>query len=370
MKHLSLARAVTIGAAFALFGVSQQAAAEGTDAGTVIGNTVTVDYQVNGLAQDTLSEDAPTFVVDRIVTFTVEEADGARTNVTPNESGAATVFTITNTSNAPLDFSLVASDLAVGTDVDGDATEFQASPFTIVVDNTATGGTATDDFVDNLAEGASITVTVLADIPVTAIDGQLAGLSLTATPRDAGTNATAANAGSLSPTVLTTDTTNTVDGIETVLDTANIQDTDVDGYFVTAANLAITKDATVISDPINGTTDPFAIPGAVIEYAIVLTNSGAQDAENISISDTLTPELLFETADLPSGSGNVSITVGATTTYCTADVGDATVADGCTFDGTDELTIAGSDSSGGTVPLTVSAGDTVTIRFRATIDPS
>lgn len=40
------------------------------------------------------------------------------------------------------------------------------------------------------------------------------------------------------------------------------------------AVLTIAKVSTVISDPVNGTTNPMMIPGAIVEYAITVTNEG------------------------------------------------------------------------------------------------
>lgn len=60
---------------------------------------------------------------------------------------------------------------------------------------------------------------------------------------------------------------------------------------VNAASLTVTKISTVISDPINGTTDPKAIPGAVVEYCIVVSNApGGATAEGIVINDDFSSE--------------------------------------------------------------------------------
>ncbi|MEZ5679814.1 MAG: proprotein convertase P-domain-containing protein [Erythrobacter sp.] len=53
------------------------------------------------------------------------------------------------------------------------------------------------------------------------------------------------------------------------------------------ANLAVTKISSVLSDPVNGTTNPKAIPGALIDYLITVSNSGvsATNAGSVVISD-------------------------------------------------------------------------------------
>lgn len=61
------------------------------------------------------------------------------------------------------------------------------------------------------------------------------------------------------------------------------------------ALLEISKTSTVISDPVNGTTNPKLIPGAVVEYAITVLNVGAGvvDASSIVLLDVMPPEMAF-----------------------------------------------------------------------------
>ncbi|WP_407873988.1 DUF11 domain-containing protein [Qipengyuania nanhaisediminis] len=51
--------------------------------------------------------------------------------------------------------------------------------------------------------------------------------------------------------------------------------------------LNVSKVSTVISDPVNGTTNPKAIPGATVEYLITVTNTGASetDADSVVVWD-------------------------------------------------------------------------------------
>ena len=53
------------------------------------------------------------------------------------------------------------------------------------------------------------------------------------------------------------------------------------------ADLSVTKVSTLISDPVNGTTNPKAIPGALVEYLITVANTGtaATDANSVVIWD-------------------------------------------------------------------------------------
>ncbi len=52
-------------------------------------------------------------------------------------------------------------------------------------------------------------------------------------------------------------------------------------------NLSITKVSAIIADPVNGNTNPKAIPGALVEYLITVSNTGpgAADADSLSVVD-------------------------------------------------------------------------------------
>ena len=61
------------------------------------------------------------------------------------------------------------------------------------------------------------------------------------------------------------------------------------------AVLVVEKTSTVISDPINGTVNPLMIPGAIVEYAISVTNVGnrAVDASTLVITDPLPANVTY-----------------------------------------------------------------------------
>jgi uncharacterized repeat protein (TIGR01451 family) len=68
------------------------------------------------------------------------------------------------------------------------------------------------------------------------------------------------------------------------------------------ANLAVTKISSVVSDPVNGVTDPKAIPGAVVQYCITITNPDSGTARGIAIADALPPATSFVSGSIRSGS--------------------------------------------------------------------
>ncbi len=69
----------------------------------------------------------------------------------------------------------------------------------------------------------------------------------------------------------------------------------------TTAKLQITKNSSVVSDPINGTTNPRAIPGAVVQYTITITNIGKStvDVGTVVITDPLPTTVMMKVSGTP-----------------------------------------------------------------------
>ena len=67
------------------------------------------------------------------------------------------------------------------------------------------------------------------------------------------------------------------------------------------ATLAIAKSSTLVSDPVNGTTNPKAIPGAIVRYSLTVQNSGptATDSNSVLIVDSLPTQISVGTAASP-----------------------------------------------------------------------
>ena len=103
----------------------------------------------------------------------------------------------------------------------------------------------------------------------------------------------------------------------------------------------------MISDPLNGTTNPKMIPGAVVEYCISVNNAGGTAASAVDISDTLPATTTYE-----PGFG---VKINGTTASGT-----------CNADGAG----TGAHASGvvsGTIP-TVAVSETRNVVFRVTIN--
>ncbi len=183
-----------------------QAFAVGTPSGVTVGNLATVDYDVGGVAQIAIESSpggnstpgpgsgaATTFLVDNMVDLTVAETDATATFVNPGQANAVTTFTVTNVGNTAQDYALSAANL-VGTVVHGNTDDIDVNNLRVFVDGNANGtyevATDTATFIGSLAADASITVFVVVDMPISAVDTNVGNVSLTAVTHDAGTGAT------------------------------------------------------------------------------------------------------------------------------------------------------------------------------------
>ena len=324
--------------------LSAPAVAEGTSAGTTITNTATIDFRVGGVDQtEVVASD--TFDVDRKVNLIVTRVSGPAVSVSPGQTGAVIVFDVTNLSNDTIDMAL--SVIQSGAD------NFDADNVVIYLDDgdgVFDGGDTATTMIDELPEDQTARVFVVSDIALSATNGQDADLLLSATAH-AGTTP-----GSLGA-VLTSSAGPDTDSVQTVLaDSAGTDDVAYDGiynaqgsYTVSAASLTVTKASRVLSDPVNATTNPKAIPGATIEYCVAVRNgSGTATATNIVVTDVIPADLTFD--------GTYGIRVDGT-----VDGAGACVDDG----------VAGGTFATGTVtaPLgDVVADQTRTVYFRATIN--
>ncbi|URW75086.1 hypothetical protein M9980_11015 [Sphingomonas donggukensis] len=324
----------------------------GTTAGQTVTNTVQVSYTVGGVAQTPVSA-SDTFTVDRKVAVTVAEVGSTTTSVSPGQASAVTTFQVTNSSNATLDFALTAVQQTGGAGAHSNTDNFDATNVRVFVDTNGNGswdaGDAQIAYLDELAADASKTVFVVADIPVARVNGDVAAVTLTATGREGGA------AGSQGAALTQTTGANTA-AMDTVFaDAAGATDGARDGahsarddYTVFGAVLTVLKTSRVISDPVNLTTNPKMIPGAVVEYCISVANAaGAAPAANIALSDVLPAATTYQ-----SSFGNL---VNGTLSGGT-----------CAADGTSGGSFAANTVTA-TIP-TVAAGDARTLVFRVTVN--
>jgi uncharacterized repeat protein (TIGR01451 family) len=300
-RNMRLLASASVLAATAV--AASPAFAAGTTAGTTVTNSVTLDYKIGGIDQAQLTA-SDEFTVDRKVNLTVTETGNSATTVTPGQTAAVTIFSVSNSSNAPLDFALAVSQPNGGTAPHGRPDNFDVGNVKIHADTNGNGSydPGTDQettYLDQVAADTSRTVFVVSDVPIGRATGDAAAVRLTATAAEA--NAAA----SLGATVTETPGANNKSEMDTVF-----ADTDANGnvarngihfaeddYVILAATLTATKTSRVISDPFNGTTDPKMIPGAVVEYCIAVANaSGSATANGVTISDEVPEQTTYDPA--------------------------------------------------------------------------
>lgn len=349
---------MTVGQAYAAGPTS------GTLAGTSVNNTATVNFSVGGTAQTAVNSNTTTFKVDRLVNVTVAQSGGA-TTVAPGSTSQVIAFTVTNNTNSIQDFKLDAANLT-GDSFDGTITG-------VFVESGATAGyqvgADTATFIDEIAPDATITVYVVATMPAGIVTGNTANISLQATASQStdGTGAYVATAGTLAAVATQTNTgtadntafTDTVFG--DLLGTAS-GDVAKDGkhsatntYTVNTAAITVAKSSTVISDPFNGSTNPKAIPGAVVEYCLVVSNAaGGASASSIVLTDVVPSATLYSTGTMKSGTG--ATCGGGTVTTLTDSSADG---DGASYTAGTTTVSVGTAS--------IAAGSSVWAVFRVTV---
>lgn len=93
-------------------------------------------------------------------------------------------------------------------------------------------------------------------------------------------------------------------------------------------SIVVVKSVSVLNDPVNGGTEPRAIPGAVMQYMILTTNSGTggTDADTLQVTDAIPANMALRVADFDATTpGPVSFVDGtpsSTLTYTFASLAD------------------------------------------------
>lgn len=126
-------------------------------------------------------------------------------------------------------------------------------------------------------------------------------------------------------------------------------------FCLPTTTISSTKTSAVMSDPVNNTNNPKAIPGAIIEYCITIANTGISPATAIAIADNLPTNVTYIANSMTSG------------TTCA----NATTAEDDNSTGADESDPVGANFTNGTVTATAptfAAGATLAFKLRATVD--
>ncbi len=269
---MSLSRSIAaLAAAFTLCAVAIDARALGTAAGTNIQSTAQVSYQIAGSTLSTASNTSTVTVaeiLDTVVTI-------ASPTVTA-QAGAAQqelVFTVTNTGNGTETFELIALSAGVG----GDAFDPELATPAIYFDSDNTGDFSAADTAyiagsndPTLAADASVRVLVLNSIPAGTANGVRGRSQLTARALtgygDPGTSFSGGDG-----------------GVEAIAGTTRAEATLFGEYLVESLLLTAIK-SHAFQDQFGGTRP---LPGARINYQIVVTPSGSGTAAAAVFTDTI-----------------------------------------------------------------------------------
>jgi uncharacterized repeat protein (TIGR01451 family) len=379
---------IRLGLTGAVLLLSQQSFAAGTIAGTDIDNRATVGYSVNTVAQTGI-ESSPTgnstpgpgagvdttFVVDNRVDFSVVVQDGTQVPIELGEADVATQFLLSNDGNEVQDFLLNPTQHLTGDPdpflgINDDTTDVASiTAYVDDGDNLWDPLLDTGTWVDELVPDDSIIIWVSATGPATGVTGDIANINLEVTVANGNGQGAGGQGDPTTQDDGSADNAATVqvvfaDGAPVFPALGDGVENDDSGYTVESATLSVLKDSDVISDPFNGTTNPKAIPGAVIEYSILVENTGTVIATDVSITDVIQLPLAvaLATGGYNLGAADIQITVGAALpTFCLA---DALIADGCTFGIPADTFVIGRPGVGG---LTIPVGETATILYQVTI---
>ena len=287
------------------------------------------------------------------LTLTQQMAAGS-TDTIAHYQTSLTCTNSTSGSSTPLPSNVLTTSYSFGSLTFGDAVlcTYTETPFPHLTLQKALAASgrqfATDQFVMNIDQGATTVAT-------TTTTGAGATVTTGVTPQYQATAATAyklyetgagatilaqysagmacTNAYAGSTTTLPTTSGGTITPKLGDVVTCTITNTKV------AANalLSVSKLATPLSDPVNGTTNPKLIPGAVITYSFVVANTGATpvDINTVWLIDALPNQLRVGTAATPvftqgSPSSGLTFTAGTDIKYSNSATAPASFA-ACTY---------------------------------------
>ena len=249
--------------------LAAQVHAAGTAAGTNIQNTAQVSYTV-GASTVTASSNSTSLTVAEILDVNVTIPNPTVT-VSPSATGQQLIFTVTNTGNGSEAFNLAA--LSAGVTGDNFDPTLASTPVLVEVSGSFVAYSAPV----TLAPDASVRVMVVNDIPSSATDGQRGRSQLTATATTgsgtAGTAFTGAGTG----------------GVDAVVGSSGAKKTTFGEYLVEALSVGAVKTQTVV-DQFGGSR---AVPGAHINYQVVVTSTGTGTATAAQFTDPIPPNTTF-----------------------------------------------------------------------------
>ena len=287
-----------------------------TDAGTIISNTATVNFNVGGVPAS--AQGSVDFTVQEIIDVSVAFTNASNIIVSSPDTDQVAIFDITNTGNGSETFSFSLDNVASPAD-DFDFT-LPAEAAIYIEDGTTPGFQITEDTLYTgannpvIASEASQTVYIVAQVPGGLANLAEGHLEFTAESTTAGAAGVAAG----TALVGLGDT-----GVDAIVGTSQASSSDTAIYEVSAATVDITAEIIEVEDQFGGN---ILIPGAEVTYLLTVTIGGGI-AENTIVTDpipndtTYVPETvvldgvpLTDADDADSGNFNVT-TAGAISVF-------------------------------------------------------
>lgn len=275
-RWLAVAAVVSLNASFATH-------AAGTAAGTNIQNTAQVSYTVGGSSATATSNTTSVTVAETLdAVLTIANAS---VTVAPSATAEELVFTLTNTGNGTETFNLTALSAGV---VGDDFDPTLATP-AIYFDTDNSGDFSGTDLAYNpgtndpvLAADASVRLIVVNSIPNTVVSGNRGRSQLTA----------AAATGTGAPGTAFAGQGD--GGVDAVAGTTGGDATLFGEYVVAAVQLTAVKSQTIV-DQFGGSRP---LPGARINYQVVVTPSGSDTAAAAAFTDLIPTSTTYVTGSL------------------------------------------------------------------------
>lgn len=355
--------------------ITSNSFAAGTDAGSTVSNSFTLDFSVGGVAQTQITPAASTdFTVDRLIDLTVtSQGDTVVAPGQANDGDPLTgpdpelVFSVLNSGNDNQQYAFA---------IDATTEDFDATSLVIeYYRDTDDSGTfnAGDALVGTLAPNAPsadvapdelIFVVVSGDIPSASVnDADEDDITLVATtfnptvsldPNYTGTAGTLA-AADTDGNAITGEAENVfadVAGTSTGDTATDGTHSDTGTFIVASADLTANKTVAVLAtDGVDAATCAgaaslapsdttfYPVPGACVEYVISVVNASATpspagDATNITLADILPDDVTYVSSAQAVFTGGSLATTPATcddtTVNCTVTLSSATLASGST----------------------------------------
>jgi uncharacterized repeat protein (TIGR01451 family) len=256
-------------------------------AGTVITNTVTLNYSIGGVPAVANSNTA-SIVVGELINLTLTVQDAAPVSVNSPDVNRAITVLLTNTGNGSEAFNLARNNALVGDQFN----PTNGAVGAIFFENglqpgfQASGPNADTLYVPGvndpvLAADETRVIYVVSNIPAGVALGGLGNVGITASSLTPG--ASGAVPGTALPGLGT-------GGVVAVVGGSRAISTVVGSYVVSGFAVAVAKSIVLVKDPKGGA---LIMPGSVLTYRVVLNVSGVGTANNLAFNDPLPIETTF-----------------------------------------------------------------------------